>query len=312
MIKTTTVMGLAVVASLALSGCSNMPTSEGNGSGAQWEATAFPAAAMGSPDKVIPAGTYDFTFTSKIPFEDGSPAETIKASGLITLGGDVCAMTADVETVSAGKPGKFRIMKESGKGIHVYDYAAKQWVTDPISVAFMPVMTYAGAGLAPRADIYGSFCVLNGIALIAEKRENEKADGRHEINEKVLNQYTQANADWYVNEILETLSYAGDTREAAVKTLQKYFRLDAVDASYQAEAVLTISTNASGVIKITGTQGKSTDFDPGTFVLTPTRETVKAKVPAGEVPTLWTDMIISGVEATGSLNNYLGIPATTK
>lgn len=303
-----TLLGVTVVAMLTLTGCSGSDSgtqSETPGSGVKWEATSFPKAAMGSPEKVIPAGTYDFTFSSLMPGAEGSPAETIKAAGRITFGPDTCALTADVDTVTGGKPGKFKIVKPIDKGIHVYSSESKQWVTDPSGISFMPLMTYAGAGLTPRADIYGSFCVLNGMALIGEKIDTVEGADRFTINEKALNQYAKANTDWYINEILKALSYAGDTREEALGLLQKQFGLEASDVDYQKSYMFSVGIDSKGVVTVTGARGeKGSNLDGGTFILKPTKSPVEAKVPAEAVPASWTEMIVNGVEVAGDLKSF--------
>lgn len=296
-----TALAVAITAALTLTGCSTVETNEAKD---PWKATEFPSA-VGAANSVIPAGTYDFTFSSRMPFEDGT-ADTVNASGRITVGPDKCELNAQAQAVSSGRTVDYRIVKPADKGVHIYDGAAKQWVTNPSSLPFMPMMSFAGASIVPKADQYGSFCVLNAIALVTEQSAAEGEEDIFVVNPKVLARYIQANADWYIESILTAISYAGDTREAAVPLLQKYFNLDKVDTTIGSEEIFTISRGENGSLTVSGARGaQGSTADRGTFVLTPTTEPVNAVVPAGEVPILWTKLIANGVELAGTMENYL-------
>lgn len=297
-----TAVALAIAATITLTGCS---TSEPNTSAGPWKATEFPAAAMSSSDAVIPAGTYDFTFSSSAPLENGN-ADTVSASGRITLGNDKCVLNAQAKVITGGVTTDYQIVKPADKGVHVYDSASQQWVTDPTSIAFMPMMSFAGAGISPRADLYSSFCVLNGIALIAEQSKEVGQEGTYNVNAAVLAEYIQANADWYIDKILTALSYAGDTRETAVPLLKKHFGLDKVDTTLGKDEVFTLARGADGSITLFGARGpEGSNYDRGTFVLTPTKEPIDTTIPKGKVPVIWTQLIANGVEMAGSMSNYL-------
>lgn len=292
------VAAFAVAASFALTGCSSAAP-EG---GASWQPVAFPAPAMAEPDAVIPAGTYDFTFSSRVLFDKAKPEDTVKASGRIEIGPDVCAIDSTATVVSGGRTSELKIVKPANETVHVYDSSTGQWATDPNMVAFTPLMAFAGAGVSPKADQYASFCALNGIALISEATADGKKN-TFSINKKVLAQFIQANADWYINEIIKSVSYAGDTRDAAVKMLQKHYYFDNLDLEARSEEVFTITRDAKGAITVKPQGGETIDM--GTFVLTPTKEKVSVKVPVEEVPATWLELIENGVEIAGTLEKYL-------
>lgn len=302
-LKTT---ALAVVAVFALAGCSiDISSDSGGASGSPWKASQFPAPAMSESDAVVPAGTYDFVFTTNLTTDPAAPADTINATGRIQFGPKECAFNAIVKETRAGQASEFEVLKPKDGGVHAYDAAAKQWVNDPTNLSFMPMMTFAGAGVEPRADVYASFCAINSIALIAKTPTDGFIEpGTFIVDSETLARYIQANADWYVDEILKAARLAGDSREEAVPLLQKHFNLDKIDAAARAEEMFTITKDAAtGIITVKAGTSRSMDF--GTYVLTPTAEKVVAEIPVDKVPATWTQAIATGIEIAGSVKNFL-------